>query len=127
MGRPTAVAFGQRDVRQGLGSLPVSENIHDITVAVPWFKHLDKPVIKQYCLAFRKVIENADTLKDRIWIIILVILIWFVYTRLHRCVDMSKTKRPSLHLDLGDGLALAIDLSIHILFGLNATAGPILD
>jgi len=65
MGRPTAVAFGQRDVRQGLGSLPVSENIHDITVAVPWFKHLDKPVIKQYCLAFRKVIENADTLKDR--------------------------------------------------------------
>lgn len=62
MGKPTAVAFGQRDTRQIADSLPVSESIHEITVAVPWFKHFEKKTIDQYINAFRKVIENADTL-----------------------------------------------------------------
>jgi len=62
LGKPTAVAFADRDVRQGEGALPVSESIHEITVAVPWFKHLDKKMIDQYAQAFRKVAEGADQL-----------------------------------------------------------------
>ena len=63
MGKPTAIAFGQRDVRQGAGTLPVAESIHEITVAVPWFKHLDKKEIELYANAFRKVAEGADQLR----------------------------------------------------------------
>ncbi|MCF0261589.1 MAG: DegT/DnrJ/EryC1/StrS family aminotransferase, partial [Sphaerochaetaceae bacterium] len=63
LGKPTAIAFGQRDVRQKQGDLPVSESIHDICIAIPWFKHFDKPVIKMYADAFRKVAENAEQLK----------------------------------------------------------------
>jgi dTDP-4-amino-4,6-dideoxygalactose transaminase len=63
LGKPTAIAFADRDVRQGAGTLPVSESIHEITVAVPWFKHLDKKMIDQYASAFRKVAEGADQLK----------------------------------------------------------------
>ncbi|MCK9329767.1 MAG: DegT/DnrJ/EryC1/StrS family aminotransferase [Candidatus Cloacimonetes bacterium] len=65
MGKPTAIAFGQRDVRQKAGSLPVSESIHEITVAVPWFKHLEKNVIRSYADVFRKVIENADQIPSK--------------------------------------------------------------
>ena len=54
-GKPTMIAFGQRDVRQGPGSLPISESIMDITMAIPWFKK-DKPEqIEKYAEAFRKV------------------------------------------------------------------------
>jgi len=62
-GRPTMVAFGQRDVRQGPGSLPVSESVDDITYFVPAFKK-DRPAdIRRYADAFRKVAENADALR----------------------------------------------------------------
>ncbi len=54
-GRPTAVAFGQRDVRQGRGSLPVSERIDQLCFTVPWFKHDDEKAVKAYAEAFRKV------------------------------------------------------------------------
>jgi dTDP-4-amino-4,6-dideoxygalactose transaminase len=57
-GKPTAVAFGQRDVQQKKGSLPISEQIHDITIAIPWFKKYDKPTIQRYAEAFIKVIEH---------------------------------------------------------------------
>ena len=61
-GRPTALAFGQRDVRQGPGSLAVSERIDDICFTVPWFKHFDKKAIDRYVLAFRKVAEQHGSL-----------------------------------------------------------------
>lgn len=57
-GRPTMVAFGQRDVRQGPGSLPVSESIRDITFHVPWFKRYRPEIIEQYAAPFRKVAER---------------------------------------------------------------------
>jgi len=64
MGKPTMISFGQRDVRQGKGTLPVSEKITEICFGIPWFKH-DKPVIiKEYALAYRKVAENADQLRE---------------------------------------------------------------
>jgi dTDP-4-amino-4,6-dideoxygalactose transaminase len=62
-GKPTMIAFGQRDVRQGPGTLPVVEAVGEITYGVPWFKHDRPEIIKEYALAFRKVAENADQLK----------------------------------------------------------------
>ena len=62
MGAPTMVSFGQRDVRQGAGSLPVAESIAEITFHIPWFKHDRPQVIKQHAAAFRKVAEHADEL-----------------------------------------------------------------
>lgn len=61
-GQPTAIAFGQRDVRQGSGSLPVSESIKQIAYGIPWFKHDRPELIEQYAMAYRKVAENADKL-----------------------------------------------------------------
>lgn len=57
LGKPTVVAFGQRDVRQGPGTLPVAERIDDIALGVPWFKKADKKAIQPYAEAFRKVAE----------------------------------------------------------------------
>ena len=54
-GRPTMIAFGQRDVRQVRGALPVAESVPDCTFSVPWFKHDRPEVIAEYAEAFRKV------------------------------------------------------------------------
>ncbi|HEY3418795.1 MAG TPA: DegT/DnrJ/EryC1/StrS family aminotransferase [Armatimonadota bacterium] len=62
MGQPTMISFGQRDVRQGPGALPVSEAIADIAFAIPWFKHDRPDEIAAYAAAFRKVAEHADEL-----------------------------------------------------------------
>ncbi len=62
MGRPTMVSFGQRDVRQGPGSLPVAERIEEIAFGVPWFKHDRPEIIEQYAMAYRKVAERAAEL-----------------------------------------------------------------
>ncbi len=61
-GKPTAISFGARDVRQGRGSLPVAENIEEIAFGVPWFKHDRPEIIEEHAAAFRKVAENADQL-----------------------------------------------------------------
>ena len=61
-GKPTVLAFGQRDVRQQAGSLPVTDSIASIAFGAPWFKHDRPAVIRQYADAFRKVAEQADTL-----------------------------------------------------------------
>jgi hypothetical protein len=70
MGSPTMISFGQRDVRQGQGTLPVSESISKIAFSgVPWFKKYVPEIIEQYAYAFKKVCENAELLlqnKDRI-------------------------------------------------------------
>jgi len=63
MGRPTMVAFGQRDVRQGPGSIPVSERIREICFSIPWFKKDEPDKIAEYVKAFRKVAEQADQLR----------------------------------------------------------------
>ncbi|MHB9026359.1 MAG: DegT/DnrJ/EryC1/StrS family aminotransferase [Armatimonadota bacterium] len=64
MGRPTMISFGQRDVRQGPGTLPVSESIGQIAFSIPWFKHDRPEQIEAYAAAFRKVAEHADELKS---------------------------------------------------------------
>jgi dTDP-4-amino-4,6-dideoxygalactose transaminase len=62
MGKPTMVAFGQRDVRQGPGALPVSEQVCKTTLAMPWFKHDRTEWILEYAGAYRKVAEQAAEL-----------------------------------------------------------------
>ena len=64
MGEPTVLSFGQRDVRQGEGSLPVSEKIDELCFMVPWFKHDRPELIKQYADAYRVVAEHADELLE---------------------------------------------------------------
>jgi dTDP-4-amino-4,6-dideoxygalactose transaminase len=62
MGKPTMVSFGQRDVRHGAGSLPVSERFRDISYSIPWFKKDRPELIAAHAQAFRKVAEHADEL-----------------------------------------------------------------
>ncbi|MDO5565017.1 MAG: DegT/DnrJ/EryC1/StrS family aminotransferase [Planctomycetia bacterium] len=54
-GCPTALAFGQRDVRQGEGACPVTEAVTDRTIQVPWFKHCRKEEIEKHVAGFVKV------------------------------------------------------------------------
>ena len=61
-GKPTVIAFGQRDVRQGKGSLAVAERTQETTYYIPWFKKDFPEHIERYAAAFRKVAEHADSL-----------------------------------------------------------------
>jgi len=63
-GRPTAIAFAARDVRQGPGSLPVTEAAPARSFMIPWFKHCRPEVIRQYSDAVRKAAENAWQLRE---------------------------------------------------------------
>ena len=63
-GTPTRIANTQRDVRQGEGSLPVSEALPERAFDVPWFKHYRPETIKEYASAFRKVAEHAAELEE---------------------------------------------------------------
>lgn len=61
-GRPTAIAFNQRDVRQKENSLPVTENaVHNI-IQLPWFKKFDKDEINKYVAAYHKIYDNVSKL-----------------------------------------------------------------
>jgi perosamine synthetase len=60
--RPTRIAFADRDVRQAIGSLPISEQIGHRTYSIPWFKHYRPEIIEQHANAFRKVAENYEEL-----------------------------------------------------------------
>lgn len=66
-GKPTRIAFAQRDVRQSLGSLPVSEALllGGRCLGIPWFKHDRKDAIERYAAAFKKVALQADKLVNR--------------------------------------------------------------
>ena len=64
MGRSTMLSFGQRDVRQGPGSLPVTEGLHNTVLSVPWFKHDNQAIIEQYANAYRKVALRAEELME---------------------------------------------------------------
>jgi dTDP-4-amino-4,6-dideoxygalactose transaminase len=63
-GQPTMVAFGQRDVRQGPGSLPACEAVARTVLSVPWFKHDRPDAIAEYAEAFRKVARNVARLRE---------------------------------------------------------------
>ena len=60
--RPTRIAFSDRDVRQAVGTLPISEGIGHRTYSIPWFKHYRPEIIEQHANAFRKVAENYTAL-----------------------------------------------------------------
>ena len=62
-GKPTRIAFAERDVRQGPGSLPVTESLEGRVITVPWFKHDWSESIERYTAAFRKVAQHADELR----------------------------------------------------------------
>lgn len=64
-GKPTMVSFTERDVRQGPGTLAVSENSPQTVIGVPWFKHDRAEVIEQYAAAYRKVAEHAHELSGQ--------------------------------------------------------------
>ncbi|MDD5688271.1 MAG: DegT/DnrJ/EryC1/StrS family aminotransferase [Elusimicrobia bacterium] len=61
-GKPTRIANSPVDIRQPIGSLPASENIGGRMFYAPWFKHYRKKMIKEYAMAFHKVIENYKEL-----------------------------------------------------------------
>ncbi|MCK5804987.1 MAG: aminotransferase class V-fold PLP-dependent enzyme [Lentisphaeria bacterium] len=62
VGKPTMVAWTDRDVRQAPGTLPISESIADIVVGVPWLKQDCPEIIEAYAAAYRKVALQADKL-----------------------------------------------------------------
>ncbi len=61
-GRPTRIAYSQRDVREKAGCLPVTDALQKRVFAVPWFKHFWPEIIQHYARAFKKVIENYKEL-----------------------------------------------------------------
>lgn len=65
-GKPTRLAHVPAgiDVRQGVGSLPVTEGINARAIIIPWFKHFRKDVIDRYVAAYKKVIDHHAELLD---------------------------------------------------------------
>ena len=63
-GKPTRIANlpDGVDVRQPLGSLPVSEGIQHQVIRIPWFKRHRPEIIGQYAEAFCKVAEHHQEL-----------------------------------------------------------------
>jgi dTDP-4-amino-4,6-dideoxygalactose transaminase len=64
-GKPTRIAFASRDVREAVGSLPVTEQLHARCIGIPYFKHDDPELITQYANAFKKVAHHAEKLVQR--------------------------------------------------------------
>lgn len=63
-GVPTRIANSTYDLRQPVGSLPISERINEHTLTVPWFKHYRPAIIEEHAAAFRKVAENYEQLLE---------------------------------------------------------------
>ena len=61
-GKPTRIAFNDRDVRSEDEKCRPSETRY--CFQVPWFKHYEKEWIEKYAAAFRKVAENYQQLLD---------------------------------------------------------------
>lgn len=61
-GRPTRLANVKRDVRQGTGSLPVTESIRAFTI--PPFRRYDRTAIEEYAALFRKVVAHHEELLE---------------------------------------------------------------
>lgn len=62
-GKPTAIAFGQRDVRQGPGALPVTERTPETVLQIPTFRHFDRAAIDRHVEAFEKVARHAAQIR----------------------------------------------------------------
>jgi len=62
LGKPSRIAFNDRDVRQDDIYLKPSESRY--CCSVPWFKKFDKAWIDAYAEAFRTVIENYEQLLE---------------------------------------------------------------
>ena len=56
-GKPTRIVNSASDIRQPLGSLPISEGIGEKVLRIPWFKHYRPKIIEEYAKAFKKVAE----------------------------------------------------------------------
>ena len=61
-GKPTRIAFSDRDLRQGPGSLPNAEAAQDRVFGIPSFKHDRPEIIERYAAAYRKVALQAAKL-----------------------------------------------------------------
>lgn len=61
-GKPTRIAFSERDVRQPAGSLPVAESIVNHAFWVPWFKQDAPEWIERHAAVYRKVALQAHKL-----------------------------------------------------------------
>lgn len=62
-GKPTAIAFGQRDVRQGKGALPVAESARERVFLMPRFVSPDyKAEIDRFAETIRKIIDHRSEL-----------------------------------------------------------------
>ncbi len=57
-GKPTRLAFAERDVRQPHGALPQAEAVGNHTFGIPWFKHDWPEAIERYAAAYRKVARS---------------------------------------------------------------------
>ncbi|MBE6696589.1 MAG: aminotransferase class I/II-fold pyridoxal phosphate-dependent enzyme [Ruminococcaceae bacterium] len=62
VGKPTRIAFSNRDAREDDKLLDRSTEI--TCFSVPWFKHYDKEWIERFAASIRKVIENYDQLLE---------------------------------------------------------------
>ena len=63
-GKPTRIAFADKDVRSLDSDLEISEYINTRTIYLPWFKHYEPEILDQYIAAFRKVCENYEELLE---------------------------------------------------------------
>ena len=63
-GKPTRIANADRDLRQPVGSLPVTELMPKRCYSIPWFKHYDEQIIGEHALAYRKAAENYEALVE---------------------------------------------------------------
>lgn len=61
-GKPTRIAFSDRDVRELDNACEKSENVD--CFEVPWFKFFDKERIEKHALCYRKVVENYRELLE---------------------------------------------------------------
>jgi len=64
-GKPTRIAFSERDVRQSDDSLPVSLHIEDHAFGIPYFKKNQTDLIERYAAAFKKVACQAEKLSSK--------------------------------------------------------------
>ena len=61
-GKPSRIAFSDRDVREDDKYLAPSDEIYNISA--PWFKHFDKEWIDLFAAAYKKVAENYKDLLE---------------------------------------------------------------
>jgi len=62
-GKPTRIAFSDRDVRQGPGDCPQAEKIVQHLIQVPRMIQYDEPYLDQIAAAYVKVLTNLDQLE----------------------------------------------------------------